>query len=111
MTAAYRCPTPCDDDCELHGWGCHEAHGERKRWEHDAEECERRTWVEGFLRLLDAGWSVNLRRPLQPADPLEPFGIELIDRAEAVRFRCDGASSGETLARAVDWSMTERITP
>jgi hypothetical protein len=60
VTTPYRCPTPCDEDCELNGWGCHEAHGERKRWEHDAEACEARMLAGSLRWLLGAGLDVQV---------------------------------------------------
>jgi hypothetical protein len=58
----YRCPTPCDDDCEINGWGCHEAHAMPKQREHDPEACEARTLVANLRWLFAGGWMVELGR-------------------------------------------------
>jgi hypothetical protein len=36
-----RCPTPCDDDCEVGPRGCHEVHDVPSHRSHDPEECNR----------------------------------------------------------------------
>jgi hypothetical protein len=37
-----RCPTVCDDDCELGPAGCHERHLVATQRDHDPGDCERR---------------------------------------------------------------------
>jgi hypothetical protein len=37
--AAIKCPSPCDDDCELRPDGCHEEHDVPSHWAHNPFQC------------------------------------------------------------------------
>jgi hypothetical protein len=107
VTGPYRCPTPCDEDCELNGWGCHEYHDERKRWEHDAEACEARMLAGNLRWLLDMGWRVSLGRHPEPRDPVQPWYL-LMAIGDGRDMHClDGVCPGDLAARAVDVARAE----
>lgn len=110
MTTPYRCSTPCDEDCEINGWGCHEAHGEPKRQEHDPAGCEGRALAGSLRQLIDAGWKVRLGRHPVPHDGLEWYYAEPVDRSGA-SWVFHGVSPGEAIARAREWSEREGATP
>jgi hypothetical protein len=108
--APYRCPTPCDDDCEINGWGCHEAHGERKRWQHDPEACEALMLAGNLRSLWDADWEVEVFKMWPAADPLTPWRCRLRhDRRHVQGFTATGP--GDALAKAVEWSRQEGYAP
>jgi hypothetical protein len=62
VTGPYRCPTLCDPDCEINGWGCHEGHDVPSRREHDPEACEARTAMGNLRWLAETGRFVQLGR-------------------------------------------------
>jgi hypothetical protein len=108
--APYRCPTPCDEDCELNGWGCHEAHAEPKRQEHDPGACEARMLAASLRWLLGARWEVEVFSQDPAADPLEPWRARpRSGRRHVTQFTA--ASPGEALARAREWAEREGTTP
>jgi hypothetical protein len=75
VTVPYRCPTSCDEDCEINGWGCHECHGVPTRREHDPEACEARMLAGNLRWLLDEGWQAELARVSSPRDYPEPYSV------------------------------------
>ena len=118
--APYRCPTPCDEDCEIQGWGCHERHAYDK--DHDPEACEALTLAGSLAWLLAAGlkvrvapcggagrccgdtggrFSVLAAKPDPAADLSVPGGVESHGHA----------SPGEALGFARDWCARNGITP
>lgn len=112
MTTLYRCPTPCDDDCEINGWACHEAHDVRSHWEHDPEACEARQLAGNLRWLLDAGWRVAFDRYPEPHDPVQPWYLQMVIVGDTRDMHClDGVSPGDLAARAVERSQGEGVTP
>ena len=112
MTEPYRCPTPCDEDCEINGWGCHEAHDVPSHREHDPGACEARM-LAGNLRWLldDARQEFELARASARADYLEPYRLQF-RRSGTVTWRVMlGAGPGDALAKAVDWLRREGAGP
>ena len=110
MTDPYRCPTPCDKDCEINGWGCHEAHDVRSHWEHDASACEALALTGNLRALWRAGWEVEVFEMRPAADPLTPWHCRLRkDRKHVQGFTETG--HGAALARAVEWSQREGAAP
>lgn len=104
-TAPYRCPTSCDEDCEINGWGCHECHDIPAHREHDPEACEARMLAGNLRSLLDGGHAVELVRHPEVPERLEPVRIQVRKGAAwTVRF---GAGAGDALAKAVEWSRRE----
>lgn len=55
----YSCPTPCDPDCEINGWGCHEAHDVPSHRVHGTEECKAMTLAANLRTLVESGWLVQ----------------------------------------------------
>lgn len=106
VTAPYRCPTSCDDDCEINGWGCHEAHDVPTHREHDPGACEARTLEASLRWLLEAGWQIRLQRHDVP----ERFYSVLL-QSDTQAWSCGGVSPGEVLAKAREWSEQEGATP
>lgn len=108
MTDPYRCPTPCDEDCEINGWGCHEAHALPAQRVHDPEACEARALAGNLRWLLDeARQEFELARASTPADYLEPYHLQF-RRSGTVTWRVMlGVSPGDALAKAVDWLRRE----
>ena len=106
----YRCPTPCDDDCEISGWGCHECHDVPSHREHDPEACEARMLASNLRWLLDAGWRVTFGRCTdRDSTALEPwFGLVSSERD---MHYLDGVNPGEVAAKAVEWSRREGAAP
>lgn len=112
MTDPYRCPTPCDEDCELNGWGCHEGHEARKRWEHDAEACEALALAGNLRWLLDAGWRLAIGRHRKPRDPVQPWYLEMAIGGERPDMHyLDGVSPGDLAAKAVERSQRQGVAP
>jgi hypothetical protein len=108
----YRCPTPCDDDCELNGWSCHEAHDVPSRREHDAAACEALALAGNLRWLLDAGWRVALGRCREPHDPAQPWYLQMMIVGSAQNMRhLDGTGPGDLLARAVERLQREGAAP
>lgn len=56
MSAPYSCPAPCDPDCEINGWGCHDAHLTPSRRVHGVEECKAMTLAANLRSLVESGW-------------------------------------------------------
>jgi hypothetical protein len=107
----YRCPTPCDDDCEINGWGCHEGHQVPTRRDHDPGACEALMLAGNLRWLIDAGWRVALcRYEDRDAGLLDPFFAALTSPRENMHVQ-DGVSPGDALAKARAWSERERIMP
>jgi hypothetical protein len=106
----YRCPTPCDEDCEINGWGCHEAHGMPAHREHDPAPCEALMLAGNLRWLLNAGWRVTLGRYQDRSGALEPWFARLVSARRDMPF-LDGASPGDVAAKAVEWSRREGVTP
>ena len=112
MTDPYRCPTPCYEDCEINGWGCHEAHEARKRWEHDAGACEALALAGNLRWLLDAGWRVSLGRYPELHDPVQPWYLQMVIVGDARDMHSiDGVSPGDLAAKAVERSRREGVVP
>lgn len=110
MTSPYRCPTSCDDDCELNGWGCHEAHAEPKRREHDPAACEARMLAGNLAWMIAADWQVQFGRYAGERGGLTPFWAHLVNGSmRAMTF--DGASSGEAVLLARKWAEAEGYHP
>lgn len=118
----YRCPASCDEDCEINGWGCHEAHGVPSHREHDVEACEARTLAGNLSWLLAAGLDVQVapcggagrccgdtagRFAVRAAVPDPVAALPLPGGVESHGH----ASPGEALAFARDWCEREGITP
>ena len=112
MTDPYRCPTPCDPDCEINGWGCHEGHVPTWKREHDLEACEARM-LAGNLRWLldDERQEFELARASSAHAYLEPYHLGF-RKSGTVTWRVMlGVSPGDALARAVDWLRREEAAP
>ena len=75
MPDLYTCPTPCDTDCEINGWGCHEQHLPRWKREHDPDECER-TQRNGRRRDTDEVLEAEVRDQLRDQG-LDDDGAEM----------------------------------
>lgn len=97
--ALYRCPTPCDPDCEINGWGCHEAHGYPTHREHDPGECEARALAGNLRWLVDAGWMVTVARHRDPLHILEPYYARLAAE-DREGHAWPGVSPGDVVAKA-----------
>lgn len=108
--APHRCPTPCDEDCEINGWGCHEAHAMPVQRVHEPEMCEARALAGNLRHLLDAGWEVEVFKVWPAADPVTPWHCRLRRDRKHVK---DVASSGPgaALAEAVEWSRKPAALP
>lgn len=101
----YRCPTPCDGDCEINGWGCHEAHGAPSRRGHDPGACEALMLAGNLRWLLDAGWRVALGRFREPHDPARPWYLQMMIVGDAGNMQSlAGPRPGDLLAQAVERS-------
>ena len=101
MADLYTCPTPCDTDCEINGWGCHEAHDVPPHREHDPAGCEGRQLASNLRSLIDAGFKVQFgRHPVahQGRYALEPYYVREAD--EMVDRIWHGVGPGEAAARA-----------
>lgn len=116
----YRCPTPCDEDCEINGWGCHEAHAYRK--DHDPAACEDRMLAANLAWLLGAGLDVEVapcggtgrccgdvagRFSVRAAKPDPVAALPLPGGVESHGH----VSPAEALAFAREWCGREGITP
>jgi hypothetical protein len=108
MTDPYRCPTPCDDDCEINGWGCHEAHDVPSHWDHDPEACEARALAGNLRWLADNGWQFQYGRLRDRTEP-QPYWACLTN-APTLKFqRQDGVSLGEVALRAREWAQQRGV--
>lgn len=109
--APYRCPTSCDEDCEINGWGCHECHDVPSHREHDPEACEARMLAANLRWLLDAGWLVTFGRYQEPLhDPAEPWFGRIVSARRDMHY-LNGVSPGDIAAKCVERSLRERVTP
>lgn len=108
MTAPYRCPTPCDGDCEINGWGCHECHDVPSHREHDPEACEARQLAGNLRWLADSGWQFQFGR-LRDRLAIEPYWAHLVSSSLTYQ-RQDGVSLGDVAAKAREWAQ-ERQAP
>jgi hypothetical protein len=100
------CPTPCDTDCEVNGWGCHEAHDVPGHRAHDPGACEARQLAANLRNLIDAGWKVQFGKhpvPHQGRYALEPYYV--MHAADPMFSRIwHGVTPGEAVARARECS-------
>jgi hypothetical protein len=104
MASPYRCLTPCDGDCEIQGWGCHERHAYDK--DHDPEACEALTLAGNLAWLLAVGWLVRFGHYTDRPQ----FSVCLANPHRNMRI-IDAATPGEAAAKAVEWSQGEGFTP
>lgn len=106
-TAPYRCPTPCDEDCEISGWGCHECHDVPSHRGHDPGACEARMLAANLRVLVDGGWQAQFGR-LTDTAAVERHWVHLVN--PSLRFkRFDGVGPGDVAAQARAW--VERGAP
>jgi hypothetical protein len=102
MPDPYTCPTLCDTDCEVNGWGCHEAHDVPSHREHDPAGCEGRQLADNLRSLIDAGWKIQFGKHSaghQGPYALEPYYVTSV--AEPMFSRVwHGVSPGDAVARA-----------
>jgi hypothetical protein len=110
VTTPYRCPTSCDEDCEINGWGCHECHDVPSHREHEPEACEARMLAGNLRALWDAGHEVEVFKMWPAADPLTPWHCLLRRERRHVRG-FTSVSPGAALAEAVEWSRQEGYAP
>lgn len=102
MTALYRCPTHCDEDCEINGWGCHECHDIPSHREHDPEACEARMLAGNLRALVDGNWQAQFGR-LTDAAAVERYWVQLVNLSLSFK-RFDGVSPGDVAAQARAWA-------
>jgi hypothetical protein len=108
MTDPYRCPTLCDDDCEINGWGCHEGHDVQSHREHDASACEALALAGNLRWLADNGWQFQYGR-LRDRAAIEPYWACLTN-APTLKFqRQEGVSLGEVALRAREWAQQRGV--
>lgn len=100
----YRCPTPCDPDCVINGWGCHEAHALPKRREHDLDACEARTAVANLKWLLDTGWLTQLGACVIPVGHPPMYFAALRVEGRRVEVTFTGASVPEAVGKVATWA-------
>ena len=105
----YRCPTSCDEDCEINGWGCHEAHDVPSHREHDVDACEGRALAGNLRHLVDAGWQARFGRHPVPHAGLEWYYTELAPHATIGVWIFHGVSPGEAVFRAREWAESSGI--
>lgn len=106
----YRCPTPCDPDCEINAFGCHEAHSLPNRREHDLDACEARTAVGNLRWLADTGRFVQLGRCGPPDASVSMYFMTVRHEGEhRVTVSFYGASVPEAAGKAAEWAR-ERMT-
>jgi hypothetical protein len=90
-TDPHTCPTLCDTDCEVNGWGCHDPAG-----------CEGRQLADKLRALIDAGFKIQFgKHPVahQGRDALEPYYV--LDVSDPMYSRIwHGVSPGDAVARA-----------
>lgn len=104
MTAApYRCPTPCDEDCEINGWGCHESHIPTWKREHDLQACEAKMLEENILHLIDAGWFLQIGGCGVPEGRPPMWFAALRKPEKRVQVSHYGASIAVAVGKAAEW--------
>lgn len=102
--APYRCPTPCDPDCELNGWSCHEFHQVPWKRGHDPQACESQALTANILSLVDAGWFLQIGRCEVP-DGQPPVWFAALRRpAMQVEATHYGPSVAEAAGKAAQWA-------
>lgn len=102
MTEPYRCPTPCDPDCEINGWGCHEAHAMPVQRVHEPEACEARALAGNLRWLVDNGWQFQFGR-LRDRLTVQPYWAHLVNCSLKYQ-RQDGVSLGDVAFMAREWA-------
>jgi hypothetical protein len=106
--APYRCPTLCDPDCEINGWGCHEGHVPAWKREHDPDACEARALAGNLRWLADQGWQVTYGR-LRDRSEIEPYWA-MLTNAPTLKFqRQDGVGLGDVAFKARRWAEQRGI--
>jgi hypothetical protein len=104
-----RCPTICDEDCELGEAGCHERHMVATQRDHDPEECERqRAALDELTRLGeefgDAPLVCIAHMRFEPcrkegadhrlsSDPEDVLRVALYQQEKSLRCPCCGEMS------------------
>jgi hypothetical protein len=105
----YHCPTPCDDDCEINGWGCHEAHDIPSHREHGPEACEAQSLAGSLRWLADNGWQFQYGR-LRDRTEIQPYWACLTNAPTLTFQRQDGVSLGEVALKAREWAQRRGVT-
>lgn len=105
----YRCPTPCDEDCEINGWGCHECHDVPSHRTHDVDGCEARMLAGSLQWLADAGFDVVTGTAKAPGATAFYVALEHLDFDEPEEFK--GGSIGGVMAAAQEWAERKGMTP
>lgn len=101
MPDLYNCPTPCDEDCEINGWGCHEAHDIPSHHEHDPADCEGRMLAANLRCLIDAGLLVTFGAyPERSLVRLEKYYVKVAEREALTARIYHGVTPGDAVARA-----------
>jgi hypothetical protein len=103
--APYRCPTSCDDDCEINGWGCHEAHDVPSHREHDPGACEAQMLAANLNRLVGMGFEIVTGTAKGPGASGVFAALERLDLDELPEFTAAGTASA--LGAALEWAERE----
>jgi hypothetical protein len=103
----YRCPTPCDPDCEINAHGCHETHDVPSHREHDPTDCAMRTLEGNILWLIDAGWFLQIGRRGVPDGRPPMWFAALRKSGRQVDVTFTGVSVAEAAGKAAEWARGE----
>ena len=103
--ALYRCPTLCDDDCEINGRGCHEAHDVPSHREHDPGACEAQALAANLRWLVGDGREVRIGQADPLADPLVPFYVQI--KPGRASWILHGVGVGDVLLKAREWAQVD----
>lgn len=109
MPEPYICPTPCDTDCEINGWGCHEAHHIPSHREHDPGACEARMLAGNLRWLVDDGMEVEFGCYPDPREKLERYYVRAGRREDSLRYVFHGVNPGDAIAKA--WYARIQVHP